>query len=88
MGLEKVEHEPVALAECSLGPVEEERLPVARRGRDVDLELVLDAVRTEHDVVETGSVQLASGLEVRELEGAEVSLPAALSDGGVQIEDT
>ena len=76
VGLEKVEDEPVALAECSLGPVEEERLPVGRRGGDVDLELVLDAVRAEHDVVETSSVQLASGLEVRDLEGAEVSLPA------------
>ena len=87
VGLEQVEHEPVALPERALGPVEAERLEVGRRRGDVDLDLVLETVVTEHDIAVPSSVQFASRLEVRELEGAEVALRAAQSDRSPQIED-
>jgi hypothetical protein len=74
MRLEQVEQRALALAEVAPAVVEEERLRVLGTRRKRDLELVLHAGGPEPLGVQLGPVELAAGVEVRELEGVE---PAA-----------
>jgi hypothetical protein len=90
VGLEEVEDESVALGERALTitPLERERLPVGRLRGDVYFKRLLDTNGAEVDVIETSSMQLAAGQEVRDPERAEFPLPATQTDRVlVQIDD-
>ena len=72
--LKEVENKPVALAELASPAAEDERLRVARRRGDANVELVLDAERPQPDVVEARAVQFALSKEVRHPQRAEEPL--------------